>query len=127
LGTAPHARTEGLLVESIDTGLVLYDAATSEAHSLDLVAAEVWRAADGTRDAAAIATLTGLDVPQVEAALDQLQARGLLLGSDGVSRRAALRHGAVIGAAAVAAAPLIETLVIPTAAAHASMVQIKLS
>lgn len=115
----PTARTDNLIIEELGDGIVVYDRDTGEAHSLDAHAASVWRAADGRRELSEIARVSNLEEPTVLAALDQLQAHGLLNGS-GVSRRAMLRRSAKFGAAAVAAAPLVETVLIPTAAAHAS-------
>lgn len=116
----PQGRSAGILVETLDAGLVLYDREVDEAHSLDAKAARVWSAADGKRTVVDIAEVCQLDEATAVAALDQLEASGLLMRQPGVSRRALVKRAAVAGAVAVAAAPLIETVLIPTAAAHAS-------
>jgi hypothetical protein len=116
----PTARSENLIIEELDRGVVVYDSLTQQAHALDPMAASVWRAADGHRTVSELADVTGLEKPAVVATLDQLHERGLFEAGSSVSRRAMLRRTASLGAAAIAAAPLIETVVIPTAAAHAS-------
>ena len=114
-------RGEGVVVENLDDGVVIYDGSTGQAHSLNGPAARVWSLADGSRNISKIAVAAGLDEAGAIAALDQLGARGLLLkAQNGVSRRWVLSNAAKIGGAAVAAVPLIETVIIPTAAAHAS-------
>jgi len=116
----PQRRREGLVFELLEDGAVIYDSDTKRAHSLDPLATRVLHAADGEHTPAEIAAELGLDEASVHAALDQLTARGLLLPAAGVSRRAIFKRAAVVGAVAAAAAPVIETVVIPTAAAHAS-------
>lgn len=116
----PQRRSDGLVFEQLEDGAVIYDTQTRQAHSLDPLATGVLNAADGEHTPAEIAAEIGLDEATVHAALDQLNARGLLLPASGVSRRAMLKRAAVVGAVAAAAAPVIETVVIPTAAAHAS-------
>jgi hypothetical protein len=116
----PLGRSEGILVEELGDGVVIYDSATHEAHSLDGAATRVWRAADGTRTLEEIAEIAGLDEFGTVAALEELTARGLMAEQQpAISRRKMLRRGALVGAV-VAAVPVIETVVIPTAAAHAS-------
>lgn len=113
-------RSNDVVIEKLDDGMVIYDRQTDQAHSLDRVAAQVFDAADGTRTETEIARETGLGEASVCEALAQLRARGLLVAANGVSRRTVMRRAVAIGAAATAAAPLIETVIIPTAAAHAS-------
>jgi outer membrane biosynthesis protein TonB len=117
----PQARTDGLIAERLDDGLVIYDRLSDQAHSLDAAAAALWSLADGTRTVRQIAHAAGIDELVAQAAIDRLAERGLLLRAPGVSRRSVLRRAAGIGAGALAAAPVIETLVIPVAAAHASV------
>lgn len=116
----PQRRSHGVVFERLDDGAVIYDGVTKQAHSLDRAATRVFAAADGTRSAGDIAAEAELDESCVHAVLDQLGARGLLIAAPGVSRRGMLKRAGMVGAAAVAAAPLIDTVIIPTAAAHAS-------
>jgi hypothetical protein len=118
----PTARSENLIIEELDRGMVVYDSLTQEAHALDPMATSVWRAADGQKTTRQLAEATGLEQAAVVATLDQLRERGLFTDGASVSRRSMLRRSATFGAAAIAAAPLIETIVIPTAAAHASTI-----
>ena len=115
-----QARTKGLIVEELGDGAVIYDATAGRAHALDRAALAVWRAADGARDLDAIAAAAEVTREHARLALDDLAQRGLLESAPGVSRRAAVKRAALLGAAAVGAAPVIETVLIPVAAAHAS-------
>jgi hypothetical protein len=114
----PQARSDGVIAEPLDDGLVIYDIATQQAHSLDDRAARIWLAADGSRTLPELSRTAEVDEAAALAALDQLAAGGLL--SEGVSRRSMLRRSATIGAAALVAAPVIESVVVPDALAHTS-------
>jgi coenzyme PQQ synthesis protein D (PqqD) len=116
----PKARKQGLVAEPLDDGMVVYDSSSKQAHALDGAATRVWRLADGTRTVAEIAATAVLGEPVTAATLERLATKGLLHADPEVSRRSLLKRTAVVGAGALAVAPLIETLVIPTAAAHAS-------
>jgi hypothetical protein len=52
----PEARTSGVVVKAVGDEVLVYDLARHRAHSLNPVAAAVWRACDGTRDVAALVT-----------------------------------------------------------------------
>jgi hypothetical protein len=119
MSARPQGRSEGILVERLEDGLVIFDTRTDQAHSLDAAAAAVWSAADGTRTVSEIADTTGLGEVSVLAALHELGGRDLLVDPMPVSRRSMLRRTAMVGAV-IAAVPVIETVIIPTAAAHAS-------
>jgi hypothetical protein len=68
----PLARDQGLVVDSIGDELLVYDTECGRAHSLNVVAAAVWRACDGQRDVGQLAEFTGFDVSAVELALNNL-------------------------------------------------------
>jgi hypothetical protein len=117
----PPGRREGLVVERLGDELLVYDSETTRAHSLNGVAAAVWEACDGERDAAAIAELVGVPEDSAWRALSQLEERGLLDGELPVrmsgseySRRQAVRRMGLIGASAAFAAPLVKSIVVPT-------------
>jgi hypothetical protein len=119
----PAGRHEGLVVEKLGDELLVYDSETTRAHSLNEVAAAVWEACDGERDATSIAELVGVPEDSVWRALSQLEERGLLEGELPVrmsgreySRRQAVRRMGLIGASAAFAAPLVKSIVVPTAA-----------
>ena len=59
----PTARTTGLVVKTVAEEVLVYDLETHRAHSVNRVAAAVWRQCDGTRDAAAIAASSSARVP----------------------------------------------------------------
>ena len=125
---SPLARSEGLLVEHVGDETVVLDTESKQAHCLSPLAAAVFAGADGATPVEDLAALAGsaLDEPvsveQVEAALDQLDERGLLdrpaLPADppsGISRRQLVRRTA--GAtAAISAVPLVTSIVTPAMA-----------
>lgn len=116
----PQAATDGVIVEELEDGAIVYDASTQQAHSLDRTAFRVWSALDGRRTVPEIARETAIAPSIVTATVDELAGRGLIAEDGRVSRRRMLKHTAMVGGAALAAAPVIETVIIPTAAAHAS-------
>jgi hypothetical protein len=118
--TPPRARTQGLLIETVHDETLVYDAERDEVHCLDTRAAAVWHSCDGQTELEQIAARTSLSTADAAAAILALAARHLLEPATGVSRRDMLRT-VTIGAAAVAAgAPVIKSIVAPTAAQAAS-------
>lgn len=120
MGERPKIRAHELTVEELDEGLVIYDGAAGRAHSLAAEVARVWRTVDGSRTLDEIALVAGVLRADAIAALDEFDRRGLLEPTPGLSRRAAVKRAALLSAAAVGTAPVIETVLIPVAAAHAS-------
>lgn len=114
-------RVEGVVVEAVDGGLVLYDPGCSRAHWLDSEAAAVWRACGRSPSGDEVASMVGGDRGAVAATLVRLEELGLVrvAGSPGVSRRSVLVTAVRVGAAGAVAAPIISA-VIPSAAAAAS-------
>ena len=114
-------RVDGLVVEDLDGGLVLYDPGCSRAHWLDPEAAAVWRACGRSSSGEEVARIAGGDRGAVGATLVRLEELGLVrvAGSPGVSRRSVLVTAARVGAVGAVAAPIISA-VIPSAAAAAS-------
>jgi hypothetical protein len=118
----PEARNDLVITErpgGADTGVLVYDPKTDTGHVLDGTAALVLAACDGTRDLADLAdhvearSESFSDKLSVDVALQQLNDAGLLVAplptSSGLSRRKMLRTMA-IGAAGIAALPLIESI-----------------
>lgn len=120
----PQRRHDGIVFDRLDDGAVIYDSHTGQAHSLDSIATRVLTAADGQHSPAEVAAEVGVDEASVHATLEALQARGLLQQTRSVSRREMLKRTAIVGAAATAAAAVIETVVIPTPEAHASVIAV---
>jgi len=123
MGQLPPGRREGLIVETLGDELLVYDSDTNRAHSLNAVAAAVWEECDGARSADAVAQAVGVTEDEVWRALTQLDERGLLegelprrLSGPEYSRRQAVRRMGLIGASAAFAAPLVKSIVVPTAA-----------
>jgi hypothetical protein len=119
----PPGRREGLIVESLDDELLLYDSDRARAHSLNRVAASVWELSDGVRDAKELANAAGVTEDDFWRALSQLEERNLLDGElprrmsgPEYSRRQAVRRMGLIGASAAFAAPLVKSIVVPTPA-----------
>jgi len=121
----PVAREEDLLVEHLADETVVYDTRTKEAHCLSPLAAAVFAHCDGQTTVDQLAALATdrlgelVDEPRVMEALAQLQERDLLAvpPRDGLTRRKMLRRTAMAGAATVSA-PIITTIMAPTAAAQ---------
>jgi hypothetical protein len=120
----PVAREAELLVEPVDDELLVFDSERQIAHSLNRVAAAVWRACDGSRTVDEIADATGCKREAVELALVELANIELLAGERPavaiVSRRQMLRRTAVVGAAAGLALPVIRSITAPSPALAAS-------
>lgn len=114
-----RARTEGLVLDELNDGLVVYDARAHCAHWLEPSAAAAWRACDGGAEESDVASAVGTDTPTCLALLDQLTDIGLVEVVEGVSRRSMLASAAKVGAAGALAAPIISA-VVPIAVAHAS-------
>jgi hypothetical protein len=116
----PLARTHDLVVKSLGDETLVYDVARHRAHSLNASAAALWRACDGRRSVATLATAvraeTGHSVTDaaVEYGLAALNRARLLAG--GVGSGAGMnRRGALRGMAAVAV-PFVVSIAAPVAA-----------
>jgi hypothetical protein len=122
----PVARDEGLLVEHVGDETVVFDSESKEAHCLSALAAVVFAHCDGRTTVEEMARLASerLDEPvdsaRVLDALAQLEERDLMEPRAprriGLSRRSMLQRTAALGGA-VAASPLITSIVAPTSAA----------
>src|SRR5262245_37714441 len=122
----PTARSEDLVIEEVEDEVLVYDAKKQQAHCLTPAAAKVWRACDGTKDVRALAESLALSVDDVTRALEMLdgvellenQGLQIVTNGNGVTRRELGRRSAKVGAAA-AAAPMLYSIAIPSAAAAA--------
>lgn len=123
----PLARASGLITERVGGELVVYDGETHEAHCLKPLATAVFDASDNSTSSADVARLASdaLGRPvtnsDVDAALDELEACGLLVspGTDGISRRSLMKRGAAVGGVAFAAT-LVTSVVAPAVGMAAS-------
>lgn len=114
----PFARSEGLVIEELADELLVYDLDVDRVHCLSPVAARVWRACDGETPIATLAGELGLEVGEVDRAIDELDRCDFLVApqiNDGYSRRDFGFRVTKI-AAATASVPLIVSIVAPTAA-----------
>jgi hypothetical protein len=126
----PKARSEDLIVQEVDDETLVYDVANARAHCLSADAAAVWHAADGEKSEAVLAEELGLDSEIVTRALGELEEKELIEArpvvhmngnghSSGVTRREFGLKSAKVGGA-VAAGPMIYSIVAPTALATVS-------
>jgi hypothetical protein len=120
ISSKPLARSEDLVVEELEDGLLVYDLTSDHAHSLSAAAARVWRACDGKKSVAALGDELELDGQTIAHALEELRGCDLLEGgpalSAGMTRRDMTKKAVKVGGAA-AAAPLIVSLAVPMPAA----------
>jgi hypothetical protein len=125
----PQARTAELVVQTVGTEIMIYDASTAKAHVLNESAALVWKYADGRHDRSQIARFVSgtlnqpFDVSMVDYCLEQLDEQNLLDSSTQVpsmrmTRRDVLKRATLIGA--VAAVPVIVSIAAPSPAAAQS-------
>ncbi|HEX5734970.1 MAG TPA: PqqD family protein [Blastocatellia bacterium] len=128
--TLPLARRDGLLVREMNEEMLVYDLQRHKAHCLNRPAALVWGHCDGKASVAEVARLVGekigtpLDEETIRHALTQLDRAALLErritqagNTRRLSRRQAVRR---LSAAAVAAVPIVTTIVAPQAAEAAT-------
>jgi hypothetical protein len=121
----PQARRAGLIVQEVDSEILIYDQDTNKAHCLNQTAAKVWKYCDGetTLAEACNALSCDLETPVDEKlvwyAVDQFSKHNLLEKSieppafiiAGMNRRQLVR---TLGLAAVIAVPLVTSIVAPT-------------
>jgi hypothetical protein len=125
----PRARQASLIVKEVDDETLVYDLETDKAHCLNDTAARIWKRCDGRTTVREISARLGaelnikVDEDVVWLALDQLAKFRLLEEAPvkpahlaGVSRRQAVR---ALGVAALVL-PMVNSLVVPTAAQTAS-------
>jgi hypothetical protein len=126
----PKARSEDLIVQEVEDEVLVYDVGTARAHCLSAEAAAVWRAADGQKSEGALADELDLDSEIITRALAELEEKELIEArpvvqvngnghSNGATRREFGLKAAKVGGA-VAAGPMIYSIVAPTALATVS-------
>jgi len=123
-------RVDGLLIERPEGELLVLKESTLEAHALNETAAIVFDLCDGETSravmAAEVARRTGLPADEsiVDLALAELADAGLVVldeeESPGMTRRTLIRRLA-LPAAAMAMLPIVETILMPSAASGASV------
>jgi hypothetical protein len=111
--TMPRRRSELTLSELGDES-VIFDPSTNTAHKLAPTALAVWQECDGSSTVDQVGERLSLPAADVEAACAELVEAGLA-NANGFSRRRVLQGGAVAGAL------LVSSVVIPQAAAAASL------
>jgi hypothetical protein len=129
-GRRPRARTEALVMKQTGEELLVYDLERHRAHCLNRAAALVWAKCDGERTVEEIAEGVGKEMSEtvngewVTFALRQLEESNLLSAKygfrnelAGISRREMARQ---LGWGAVAAVPLVSSILAPTAQAASS-------
>lgn len=129
----PHARSEGLVVTSLDDEILVYDKARDKAHCLNQTAALVWKYSDGKRTVAEIAVAiqkklgSPVDAQVVWYALGQLENDHLLRNAVkmpralvGITRREFVRQMGM--AAIVVTLPVINSISAPEAGGPVSCI-----
>ena len=118
----PLARSADLVVEGLNDEVLVYDLGSDRAHSLSGPVARIWRACDGHTSSAALSDAVGLDPETVARGLAELADCDLL--TQGHVREGATRREVTVrmvrAGAAVAAAPLIISVMAPTPAMAAT-------
>ena len=128
---ARRTESEGLVVTELPDDVapdevVVYDCERHHAHTLNRVAALVWKACDGERTVADIARVVGdergspVDERVVWLAVQNLSEKHLLIGA--LSRRWAptLTRRELVQLGGIAALPVIASVVVPPASAQSS-------
>jgi Coenzyme PQQ synthesis protein D (PqqD) len=124
----PKARAENLLIEDVSGELLILDVSTNRAHCLNESAAAIWRHCDGTRSVNSLAShlfpeLAPADAQRlVSLGVERLRRRRLLETSAAgapkldMTKRQLLKKVAILATAAGVAAPLVTSILTPTAA-----------
>lgn len=73
----PKARETDLVIETFEREVLVYDTRNNRAHSLSALAAQVWRACDGTRSPQEVASSLGLSQDEVNDGLARLDEANL--------------------------------------------------
>lgn len=129
----PLARSEGLIIESLEDEVLVFDLKSQKSHCLNRTAVLIWEHCDGQTNIAQMSRILNkdMDVPISEQAiwlgLKQLAGAHLLqerlktpANIAMVSRRELIRR---IGLTAAVTLPLILTITAPTAKAQASCLE----
>jgi hypothetical protein len=111
----PLARSEGLIIEEIGDEVLVYDSMVDTAHCLSPDATRVWQRCDGRTPTGGLAAQVGLSPDRVKTALEELERCELLEEFGGHTRRE-MGLKVVKTGAAVAATPLIISVMAPTPA-----------
>jgi hypothetical protein len=116
----PVARRREVVVKVVGDEVLVYDLERHRAHSLNRMAAAVWRACDGTRGTREIAAeLQRIGQPQTEEAVQYALAelsRARLLAAPTSARRLTRRELMRRVGATAAALPVVTSIMVPRAA-----------
>jgi hypothetical protein len=120
----PLARSQDLIVEELGDEILVYDERTDRGHCLSPEAARVWQRCDGRTPADGLSAQLGLDPDTIDRALSELEECDLLeatpeLATNGGTTRRDLAVKMVKVGGAVAAAPMIVSIIAPRAS-HAA-------
>lgn len=120
-----QARVDGLIVTDVGEDLVVYDDDRQAIHTLNPLAATIWRRCDGTTSEEQMAAALGVSADTIAAAITLLHNALLITGTAGdrtpsprphaVSRRRVMRQAGVAGIAL----PAIVSITAPRA--HAAL------
>lgn len=120
----PLARSRNIVVQLLDSEILIYDLKTAKAFNLNETSSFVYQACDGKTSVAKLQQKHNLTADVIFLALDELKKQNLLEENQrydspfsGMSRREAIRK---IGLASSVALPVITFLIAPPAAAAVS-------
>jgi hypothetical protein len=118
----PVRRTADLVVRAQDDETLVLDTRTDTVHCLPTAVVRVWDACTSGRTLRDVITAAEVDEGAAAGAIDQLLALDLLEVPAGIDRRWFLRRSALVGAGAIAAPIVIQSVVAPPAFAAGSHV-----
>jgi hypothetical protein len=126
----PQSRQNNLVVQELESELLIYDLSTNKVYCLNETSGLVYQLADGKRtveeiaDAMSVKLKTLVNAEFVRLALHELNGNGLIANADemksyfaGINRREAVKK---IGLASMIALPLVSSVVAPNAASAQS-------
>ena len=119
----PRARTADLVVQEVGNETMVYDLLTHKAHCLNQTAAHIWKTCDGESSITLISQRistdlgAGVDDDFVMLAITELSQRGLLANEEIQPRMPNRREVLRKVSFGIVAAPIILTLVAPSAMA----------
>lgn len=120
----PRAKTENLVVQNLNDGILIYNLTDNKAFCLNETSAIVYQACDGKTTFADLQSKSGFPEDLIHLTLSELEKQGFIeMSSDyvstlnGMSRREAVKK---VGLATMIALPVVSSLVAPLAADAAS-------
>lgn len=120
--TLPSAKTENIVIQSLEGELLIYDLIKNNAYCLNETAAAVYKACDGATTFESLKAQNNFTDELIFLALDNLNREDLITGDfvpspNGMNRREIIR---ILGKTSLLAMPIISSIAAPTPAMAAS-------